>query len=175
MALADYGSLAEIIGVFGMIASLIYVCYQLQQARVQLRGQAAQSRTDATINLWKVRFDPAFREAELKSATQLEELSPAEALLLETFFVPWIEYTQNLFYQSKLGLLDSDQSTWLDTMPLLRNTVYRTAWQDFRESRAYPADFVAHVDNIIAEQDADDHTSGVVRVRTASRQTRTTS
>ncbi len=48
MTLADYGSIAELIGVLGMIASLIYVGYQLQQARVQLRGQVAQSRTDAT-------------------------------------------------------------------------------------------------------------------------------
>ena len=159
MALADYGSIAEIIGVLGMIASLIYVGYQLQQARVQLRGQAAQSRTDATINLWKGRFDSAFREAELKSTTQLEELSPGEALLLEDFFVPWMEYTQNLFYQRKLGLLDADQSTWLDTMPLMRNMVYRMSWPGHKEFGAYPADFVAHIDNIIAKQDADEESA----------------
>ncbi len=159
MALADYGSIAEIIGVLGMIASLIYVGYQLQQARVQLRGQAAQSRTDATINLWKVRFDSAFREAELKSTTQLEELSPGEVYLLQTFFVPWMEYTQNLFYQRKLGLLDADQSTWLDTMPLMRHKVYRAAWPGHKEFGAYPADFVAHIDNIIAKQDADEESA----------------
>ena len=156
MALADYGNIAEIIGVFGMIASLIYVGYQLQQARVQLRGQAAQSRTDATINLYRLRFDSAFREAELKGATQLEELSPGEVLLLRNFFVPWIEYIQNIFYQRKLGLLDADQSTWLDTMPLMRKEAYRAIWQGFREFGPYPADFVAHIDNIIAKQDADE-------------------
>ena len=85
MTLAEYGSIAEIIGVLGMIASLIYVGYQLQQARVQLRGQAAQSRTDATINLWKMRFDADFVGAELKSTTQLEELSPREVYLLQSF------------------------------------------------------------------------------------------
>ncbi len=156
MALADYGSIAEIIGVLGMIASLIYVGYQLQQARVQLRGQAAQSRTDASMNLWKVRFDSAFREAELKSTTQLEGLSPGEVYLLDNFFVPWMEYVQNLFYQRKLGLLDADQSTWIDTMPLLRHMFYRTTWQGHKEFGAYPADFVAHIDNIIAKQDADE-------------------
>lgn len=35
MTLADYGAIAEVVGVFGMISSLIYVGYQLQQARVQ--------------------------------------------------------------------------------------------------------------------------------------------
>ena len=159
MELADYGSIAEIIGVFGMISSLIYVGSQLQQARVQLRGQAAQSRTDATINLWKVRFDSAFREAELKSATQLEGLSPGEVYLLDNFFVPWMEYSQNLFYQRELGLLDADQSTWIDTMPLMRNMVYRTSWPGHKESGAYPSDFVAHIDNIIAKQDADEESA----------------
>ncbi len=70
-----------------------------------------------------------------------------------------MEYSQNLFYQRKLGLLDADQSTWIDAMPLMRQKVYRTAWQGHKELGVYPADFVAHIDNIIAKQDADEESA----------------
>ena len=57
MTLAEYGSIAEIIGVLGMIASLIYVGYQLQQARVQLRGRSAvQNGCDNQLVEGPIRF-----------------------------------------------------------------------------------------------------------------------
>jgi len=66
MTLSDYGSIAEIIGMFGMIASLVYVGYQLQQGRLQMKGQASQARTDALMNLWLTTTDRNYAEVDAK-------------------------------------------------------------------------------------------------------------
>ena len=153
MTLGDYGSLAEIIGVVGMIASLIYVGYQLQQARVQMKGAASQARADSLMNLWLTTTKSDIGELQHKVFTTSETLTAIDSIRYNGFMVSWLGFLQNTFYQRKLGLLDEDQIGFLNTLPALRIGRIRQYWEQVRFSGAYPADFVSHIDSVLTKQD----------------------
>jgi len=152
MTLADYGSLAEIIGVIGMIASLIYVGYQLQQARVQMKGQASQARADAYIDLWSGYQRSDFAKLVHKSQDP-ESLTPVEQIQLTGFVLPFFSFMQNVHYQRELGLLEKGQAIFLDTLPAFLSDSYRKMWSRFKSG--YSPDFISHVESVIARQDAE--------------------
>ena len=153
MTLGDYGSLAEIIGVVGMIASLIYVGYQLQQARVQMKGAASQARADSQMNLWLTSTNSDFAEMQNKVMFTSETLTGTDLIQQNGFMVSWLGFLQNTFYQRKLGLLDEDQVGFLNTLPAFRIGHIRQYWEQVRFSGAYPADFVSHIDSVLTKQD----------------------
>ncbi len=46
MSLDDFGNVADLLAALGVIASLIYVGYQVKETRRAIRAATAQARTD---------------------------------------------------------------------------------------------------------------------------------
>ena len=77
MSLQEWANLAEIIGVFGLIASLIYVGLQVRQNREQMQSDAASRYyqwADAVFS--RVALNRDFAEIWSKGAAELNDLDP---------------------------------------------------------------------------------------------------
>ena len=56
MTLTDLSYLAEILAAIGVIASLLYVGYQVKETRKAVRAATAQARTDLGVQLISARW-----------------------------------------------------------------------------------------------------------------------
>jgi hypothetical protein len=99
-------AIAEALGAIGVVASLIYVGYQVKETRKAVRAATAQARTDLGVQLITSRYTSDIAELLEKSALTDTELSAAEAFKLKSFFTAHVRHCQNLYYQHREGLLD---------------------------------------------------------------------
>jgi hypothetical protein len=106
MTLADLARISEIVAALGIIASLIYVGYQIRETRKAVRAATAQARTDLGVQLISSRYTSNISDLLVKSLEQPEELSQVERYKLKSFFYAHVRHCQNLFYQQEQGLLD---------------------------------------------------------------------
>ena len=103
-------AIAEALGAIGVVASLIYVGYQVRETRKAVRAATAQARTDLGVQLITSRYTSDIAELLEKSALTDTELSAAEAFKLNSFFTAHVRHCQNLYYQHREGLLDENDS-----------------------------------------------------------------
>lgn len=161
--LANFG---EFIGTIAVVLSLVYVGYQLSEARKQARADTLQRRMDTRINIWAQALDrealnsarEKYFEFELYKVDELpwdiEELDVSERRALNLELLIELVYFDNLFYQRKHGLIEKNDSLPLDYMNCFRNAPQRRLWKDnFRGSDHFPPDFVAHADAIVKKYD----------------------
>jgi hypothetical protein len=104
MALGNLADIADLLAAIGVIASLIYVGYQVKQTRAAVRAATAQARTELGVQLISSRYTSDISDVLVKSENQLSE---AEKFKLKSFFSAHVRHCQNLFYQQQQGLLDS--------------------------------------------------------------------
>jgi len=153
MTLADYGAIAEVVGVFGMIASLIYVGYQLQQARVQMRGAAAQARTDSLISIYNTRFASSdYAQLMDRSRVDPDAISASEKEYLGITFFTQFQILANSLYQLKLGLLEEQETLNLYKLPYFNHPLVRQCWDQVKSSGFWSAEFTNHIDEVLANQ-----------------------
>ena len=160
------GNLGEFVGGFAVVVSLIYVAWQLRETRKQMRAQGMQQRIATRIDTWRDQADwEAYRSASEKifedelyrrdcSIYDLEELNFAERQSIQTWVNIELLYFHNLFYQRQMGTIDPEQSLPLDYMLLFQRAFIRWQWRHgVRLSGHYDADFIQHVDRIVAIYD----------------------
>lgn len=115
-----------------------------------MMASTAQARTDSFVDLWKIRFEPGFLEAELKSRSDPNSLSELERERLTNFLVMFLTVFQNVYYQRSMGTLDSSQSTSIDSLPLLNIApYYRDLIEEGTVTRGYSDEFVHHLHEVI--------------------------
>jgi ABC-type phosphate transport system auxiliary subunit len=155
MTLTEYGAIAEVVGVLGMIASLVYVGYQLQQARVQMRGAAAQARTDSLISIYNNRLAASdYSELMEKSRTDPDAITATEREHLGITFFTQFQLLANSLYQLKLGLLEEQETPNLYRLPYFNHPAVRQYWNQVKDSGFWSAEFTNHVDEVLAKNDA---------------------
>jgi hypothetical protein len=122
-----------------------------------MNGQTSQARTDALMRLWLTTASNEYAEVDTKAenASSINELSEVERRQLNGFMVSWFGFLQNSFYQQKIGLLDTDQVGYLVKLPYFRRGYVQEFWQMHKAFGTYPDDFVAHVDSVIAQHNAE--------------------
>jgi hypothetical protein len=106
MSLTDLANLGEILAAIGVVASLIYVGYQIRETRKAVRAATAQARTDLGVQLITTRYTSDISELLTQSLEQPDSLSPADSFKLKSFFTAHVRHCQNLYYQKEQGLLD---------------------------------------------------------------------
>jgi hypothetical protein len=106
MNLSGLADLADLLAAIGVIASLLYVGYQVKETRKAVRAATAQARTDLGVQLISTRFTSDIAELLVKSEDNPQALTKAEKFKLKSFFTAHIRHGQNLFYQQQEGLLD---------------------------------------------------------------------
>ena len=152
MALGNLADIADLLAAIGVIASLIYVGYQVKQTRTAVRAATAQARTELGVQLITSRYTSDISDVLVKSLDPADPLSDAEKLRLKSFFSAHVRHCQNLFYQQQQGLLDDyfsygvarTTTHWIKNYPWAA-----TEWKNAQQTM--PPEF-AHFINIELEQ-----------------------
>lgn len=74
MSLTDLADLGEILAALGVVASLIYVGYQIRETRKAVRAATAQARTDLGVQLITTRYTSDISELLTRSLEQPNSL-----------------------------------------------------------------------------------------------------
>ena len=152
----------QVVGLFGVIASLIFVGLQMKQDREVAVLAAYQSRTDLTVQTIVAWMDnEKYRAAERKShvaGAGPGSLTPDELDLVMMRAVSQMFMTENVFFQYESGFLPEDH--WQKTRALFKNSlrhwplrlVYEGDPDEWRPS------FGELIKEILAEIDGEDAT-----------------
>ncbi len=127
MPLTDLAGFADLLAAIGVIASLIYVGYQVKETRKAVRAATAQARTDLGVQLISARWTSDIADLLVTSVDDPESLSKADKFKLKGFFTAHVRHCMNMFYQQQEGLLDEFWSHgvarvtvyWIRNYPLM--------------------------------------------------------
>jgi len=146
----------QVVGIFAVVASLVFVGLQLKQSQDIAASAVVQSRTSDSIALRLAPLSsPALRSAQAKIFGMTEgELTADEQLAYSWFFWSELIYIDNMHYQYISGYLTEEQ--WSahrgDLVRLFSDSFVRDLWEvgpnDFKQS------FLAVIDQVIEEIDA---------------------
>lgn len=106
MDIMELGAIGELVGGVAVIASLIYVGYQVRETRTAMRASAAQARTDLGVSLIATRYSTDIGEILVRSQEDPMSLDSVAKFKLKSFFAAHVRHCQNLFYQRENKLLD---------------------------------------------------------------------
>ena len=153
----------QVIGLFGVIASLIFVGLQMKQDREIALSVAEQSRTELTIELvtdWAA--NPYYQSAREKAdAGQAALMTSVERRMIRSFIFTSLFVFENIHYQYMQGFVSPER--WRGTRENIKvrfadvdnfgsisfRSVYEFSRPNWRES------FLREVDLVIAEIDAE--------------------
>ena len=150
MTLADLANVAELIAAFGVVASLIYVGYQMKETRKAVRAATAQARTDLGVQLISARWSSDISDLLVACVDDPDSLSKSDQFKLKGFFTAHVRHCMNMYYQQKEGLLDEYWSHGIArvTVYWIRNYPWMVdEWQSIQKT--LPAEFVKFVDDEI--------------------------
>ena len=86
MGLDQIANIAEISAAVLVVASLIYVGYQVKETRKAVRAATAQARTDLGIQLISSRYTSDIAEVLVMSLDSPESLTKVDKFKLKSFF-----------------------------------------------------------------------------------------
>ncbi len=141
----------QILGLAGLIASLLFVGLELRQSREIAIADIYQQRAALVIQVQTSMFSPEqYREAYDAQAVD-EPLTASEKSLLQFAQNPWFSYWENNHFQYQVGLLSEEQ--WIASRNSMwhrmQEPIYREWWEterlEWRES------FAQTVDEVVAE------------------------
>lgn len=152
LTIQDWGAIGELASAILLFLSLTYVGFQIQQTRKMMSVTAAQARSDGLINILATLEDVSFSECFCSVREKdYEMLSVDERSRVSAFFMRLLLHSQNGLYQRKQGVLDTEQSLVLDSMPYFTQGVGYSYWQRTRLTGGYTKSFVDHIDKVIKQ------------------------
>ncbi len=146
MGLDQIANIAEISAALLVVASLIYVGYQVKESRMAVRAATAQARTDLGVQLISSRYTSDIAELLVMSLDSPESLTKADKFKLKSFFSAHVRFSHNLYYQHKQKLLDDYFLFGVarTTVYWIRN--YPWAVDEWTDVQKYmPSDFVTFI------------------------------
>ncbi len=143
MNLSSIADVADLLAALGVIASLIYVGYQLKETRKAGRAATAQARTDLGVQLISARWTTDIADLLAKSVDDPSSLSKIDNFKLKGFFTAHVRHCMNMYYQQREGFLDDYWSYgvarvtvyWIKNYPLMESE-----WTSVQET--LPPEFV---------------------------------
>lgn len=150
MNLSGLADIADLLAAIGVIASLLYVGYQVKETRKAVRAATAQARTDLGVQLISTRFTTDIAELLVKSEDNPQALTKAEKFKLKSFFTAHVRHCQNLFYQQQEGLLDEYFSYGVARTTTYWVQKYPWAAEEWLEAQQIAApEFVEFINNAL--------------------------
>ena len=105
----------QVVGLFGVIASLVFVGLEMQQAKQIALSDANQARTDASVEfIATVSTDPVMRSATIKmNSGNADSMTPEEMSTYAGLTYANLMIYENLYHQYRNGFLP--EGRWLGT------------------------------------------------------------
>ena len=121
--LGDINHWLQIIATLGVIASIIFLGFELRQNRQLMKAQIYQSRAEMIQNTFLVLSEsehlvPIFnkletaRDESASFAEAVARLSSEEKIRLGFYYERQIRHLDNMYYQYELGLIDDEYMQW---------------------------------------------------------------
>ncbi len=152
--LSDWASIAEIVGAAAVVASLLYVGYEIHRnTRVSLASnrQAIAARAQelalysAETNIYQLLFDPSHDDMDLTESEQ-NHLTAYIGALLRTTEEAYLLYIDGMleeeYWETRAGVM----------LAALRSPKARQIYFDTRDIGFYTSDFVAWANNALEEK-----------------------
>ena len=140
----------QVVGIFALVASLVFVGFQIRQAQEIAESDAYQARAATSIDFNAMRgSSPEYISAMAKIyAGQFEELSGEEKVALEYFFAGEMTMFENLHFQYVRGYLRREH--WEKNLGELECVLSLPYYRETIEYMELRKSFQAVVDEIIA-------------------------
>ncbi len=155
MGLDQIANFAEISAAVLVVASLIYVGYQIKETRKAVRAATAQARTDLGVQLISVRWTSDIADLLVISVDDPESLSKADRFKLKGFFTAHVRHCMNMFYQQQEGYLDEFWSYGVSrvTVYWIKNYPWFVdEWESLQKT--LPPEFVSFI-NVESERNSE--------------------
>ena len=135
MSLDQLANIADILAAALVIVSLLYVGYQIREARLAVRAATAQARTDLGVQLIMSRYTSDIGDLLTRSLEDRDSLSSSDTFKLKSFFTAHIRLCQNLYYQKEQGLLHDFFSHGIARTTTYWNRNYKWAEEEWDEAK----------------------------------------
>jgi len=140
----------QVVGIFALVASLIFVGYQIKQAEEIAESDTYQARAATSIDFNAMRASsPEYISAMAKIyAGKFEELTGEEEVALEYFFAGEMTMFENLHFQYVRGYLPREH--WEKNLAELECVLSLQYYRETIEFMEFRKSFQAVVDETIA-------------------------
>ncbi len=146
MTLEQYASIAEIIGLIIVVATLLYLAVQVRQGAHLMRSESRQALLTSDREVLLSYLDNI--DLLDKMADQ-QTLSRADQIRFSVLWIANMRNREHEWFQYKDGILD--EATWLSYREIIRITLsskrHRTWWNTTKA--AFDSEFVEVVDGFI--------------------------
>lgn len=159
----DWKSIAELIGIFAIVASLVFVGLQMRQSQEIALSQTHSVRSGTVIGqIMSVAENPYYLSALAKRAAgNADQITPVEHQALSQIANAAIYSIEDAFYQNRKGFLPDER--WEASRETLRWFMTGDAHIQAREiyernPSVWSSEFQEVVDDVIREIDASSDT-----------------
>jgi hypothetical protein len=161
MGIVELGALGEFVGSIAVLATLIYLTFQVREARAESRSNLLHHRSDAARDLWLGEAsNPALVAAIVKGDRALGGGREIDAVLVERAGLTEEEarmvvntFMANFFHRQTLHLsrlTDAERDTLDSQIPLLFSSGLARLWFENMDFGGFDPSFVAHVEEIMS-------------------------
>ncbi len=99
----------QILGVFGVIAGLVFLGYEIRQNHELMKAQTRQALAQSAIDLLRGEAENGELASIVRRGNAGEELSDDEFFRYRRANVAFFAYWENVFYQYEAGLIDDSE------------------------------------------------------------------
>jgi hypothetical protein len=149
----------QVIGLFGVIASLIFVGLQMKQEHEIALSNAYQARADTATQLWSdMASNPALVEATIKSEDLgYDSLSRMEKAVLAYSEQAWLHVFENIHFQYINGFISEEH--WRRSREAFKSDFRTVGTRSLYERNPgmWRESFQQAINDLIAEIDAESH------------------
>ena len=155
--LQKWSAIAEILSSIAVLATLVFLVYELRQNTDALKASTYQDM-NAVISEVNGLFlaNPEVSEFIARTATVGDELAPHDAIRLRAFISSQYRHADNVYFQYQIGTLNRRQMESL-LYPLVLNFQrrgrLRTEWEAGADKSLLSPDLVAYLDHGIGKLD----------------------
>ena len=146
-------AVAELVAAFGVLASLVYVGYQIRQNTQAVRSATAQAVHD-NYAAWYQGYanDPVLMKIAVDGLRDYQVLDEVEKAQFIALFMQFLSYSQNAFFQWREGALSPE--LWAGWELLMMNLVSAPGGRDFWAERGYVFGdaFRSYVEDVIMKR-----------------------
>ncbi len=166
--------MAQIGGVIGVIASMVYVAIQIRNSGRATRAATYQQLSSAMANSWlNTAFNAEMVSLMLRGSNDFDALNRVEKTRMRFFMMAYARNFENAFFQHEIGILKNRD--WLgisaDIHVVFSMPGTRKIWQLVKNRSS--TEFQAYIDAIVnaaeAKQAIDDAAKPTVKPSVSSR------
>lgn len=137
---------AEIVGVVGVIASLIFVAFEIRQNTNAVQSSTIQALSEQSYDTVRLTIEiPEARDA-LRAARE-NRLSEEQQELFDLIISAALRLHQNRYLQARLGVLDETTSLEIGVGGIYRIPYFREFWS--KNGSDYSPGFQEYVNRVV--------------------------